>query len=177
MGSDAEQCSGIMSSKIKVAVKMLILDVERNVETEFMKEVSVMARLQHDNVVQLLGICDEEPKFMVVEYMENGDLNQFLQSYTLTDGLSDATAQVLNVQTLLYICLQISAGMDYLSMEAFVHRDLATRNCLVGHSFTVKISDFGMSRHLYSKQYYRIEGRAVLPIRWMAPESLFYGEF
>lgn len=53
-----------------------------------------------------------------------------------------------------------------------VHRDLATRNCLVGTNYTIKISDFGMSRSLYSADYYRIEGRAVLPIRWMAWESI-----
>ena len=177
IGSDAGHCSYIMSSTIKVAVKMLKSDVEKNIEKEFMKEVKVMARLRHENVVQLLGVCDEEPKCMVVEYMENGDLNQFLKSYTLTDDISDDTAKILNEQTLLYMCMQICGGMNYLSSQGFVHRDLATRNCLVGHSFTVKISDFGMSRYLYSKHYYRIEGRAVLPIRWMAPESLFYGEF
>lgn len=177
IGSDAGQCSWIMSSTIKVAVKMLKSDVEKNIEKEFMKEVRVMARLQHENVVQLLGVCEEEPKCMVVEYMENGDLNQFLKSYSLTDGLSDTSTKVLNEQTLLYMCMQICGGMKYLASQGFVHRDLATRNCLIGHSFTVKISDFGMSRYLYSKHYYRIEGRAVLPIRWMAPESLFYGTF
>lgn len=177
IGLDAGDCSWRMSSTIKVAVKMLKSDVEKNIEKEFMKEVRVMARLHHDNVVQLLGVCDEEPKCMVVEYMENGDLNQFLKGYSLTLGLNDTTRRVLNEQTLLYMCMQISAGMKYLSSQGFVHRDLATRNCLVGHSFTVKISDFGMSRYLYSKHYYRIEGRAVLPIRWMAPESLFYGEY
>ena len=167
-----------MSNTIQVAVKLLKAGVDNTVENEFMKEVRVMARLKHDNVVQLLGVCDEEPKCMVVEYMENGDLNQFLKNYERFTG--EPTDQVppncLNEGTLLHICMQVAAGMKYLSSQGFIHRDLATRNCLVGHSFTVKISDFGMSRYLYSKQYYKIEGKAVLPIRWMAPESLFYGE-
>ncbi|KGL85721.1 Discoidin domain-containing receptor 2, partial [Tinamus guttatus] len=50
--------------------------------------------------------------------------------------------------------------------------DLATRNCLVGKQYTIKIADFGMSRNLYSGDYYRIQGRAVLPIRWMSWESI-----
>lgn len=46
------------------------------------------------------------------------------------------------------------------------------RNCLVGAGHIIKISDFGMSRNLYAGDYYRIEGKALLPIRWMAWESI-----
>ena len=53
-----------------------------------------------------------------------------------------------------------------------VHRDLATRNCLVGKNNNIKIADFGMSRALYAEDYYRMEGKAMLPIRWMAWESI-----
>ena len=56
--------------------------------------------------------------------------------------------------------------------ETWFTGDLASRNCLVGSAYTIKISDFGMSRNLYSSDYYRIEGKAILPIRWMAWESV-----
>ncbi|OQR70287.1 BDNF/NT-3 growth factors receptor-like [Tropilaelaps mercedesae] len=67
--------------------------------------------------------------------------------------------------------------MLYLSVQHFVHRDLATRNCLVGDNLCVKISDFGMSRDVYTCDYYKIGGSRMLPVRWMAPESIMYGKF
>ncbi|CAG2060043.1 unnamed protein product, partial [Timema podura] len=79
--------------------------------------------------------------------------------------------------SLLSVALQISAGMCYLASQRFVHRDLACRNCLVGSGLTVKIADFGMSRDIYTCDYYKIGGSRLLPVRWMSPESVLYGRF
>jgi receptor tyrosine kinase-like orphan receptor 1 len=67
--------------------------------------------------------------------------------------------------------------MEYLASCHYVHRDLASRNCLVGQNLTVKIGDFGLSRDVYSSDYYRVETQSLLPVRWMPPEAIMYGKF
>lgn len=167
--------------RMTVAVKKLKPDVDKNIKNEFFKEVKAMASLRHVNVVRLLGVCQDDPMCMIVEYMANGDLNQFLKHRELEPNRNQSGGEgnnepCISLQALLYIAKQVASGMKYISSLNYVHRDLATRNCLVGHAYTVKIADFGMSRNLYSKHYYRVEGRVILPIRWMAPECIFQGE-
>lgn len=48
------------------------------------------------------------------------------------------------------------------------------RNCLVGKGFTVKISDVAVYRSMFARDYYYIDGRGLLPVRWMAPETLLW---
>ena len=159
---------------IQVAVKKLKPQVDASVRKTFEKEIKFVSRLKNDNIVCLLAICTSDVPFIVMEYMENGDLNQYLQNYQL--AISDFSPNKLPTSMLVYMAVQIASGMRYLASFKYVHRDLAARNCLVGKNFVVKIADFGMSRSLYEGSYYRVRGRLMLPIRWMSTES-FYGKF
>nr|XP_036879880.1 discoidin domain-containing receptor 2 [Manis javanica] len=162
---------------VLVAVKMLRADANKNARNDFLKEIKIMSRLKDPNIIRLLAVCiTEDPLCMITEYMENGDLNQFLSRHEPPTS-SSSNVPTVSYASLKFMATQIASGMKYLSSLNFVHRDLATRNCLVGKNYTIKIADFGMSRNLYSGDYYRIQGRAVLPIRWMSWESILLGKF
>ncbi|KZS10958.1 putative Tyrosine-protein kinase transmembrane receptor Ror [Daphnia magna] len=185
------------TGKFLVAVKILKFCGDESIK-EFDREAVLLAALTHKNIVQFHGACvDEKPWKMVFEYMENGDLNQFLRmrgpDAHLLEARHDPTCinisahpvedssvdppEKLSLLTLLQMARDISQGMEYLASMHYVHRDLATRNCLVGKNLVVKIGDFGMSRDIYSSDYYRVGGHTLLPVRWMPPESIMYRKF
>uniref|UniRef100_A0A3B4UL41 receptor protein-tyrosine kinase n=1 Tax=Seriola dumerili TaxID=41447 RepID=A0A3B4UL41_SERDU len=162
-----------------VAVKILRPDASKNARNDFLKEVKILSRLKDPNIIRLLGVCvSSDPLCMVTEYMECGDLNQYLSHRVLLDKTGPShNTPTISYPALISMASQIASGMKFLSSLNFVHRDLATRNCLRGGERHIKIADFGMSRNLYAGDYYRIQGRAVLPIRWMAWECILMGKF
>ncbi|KAK3508671.1 hypothetical protein QTP70_003318 [Hemibagrus guttatus] len=167
--------------KILVAVKTL-KEASESGRADFHREAELLTNLQHDHIVKFYGVCVEsDPLIMVFEYMKHGDLNKFLRAHgpdaiLMADGQQCLMVELTQSQ-MLHIAQQIAAGMVYLASQHFVHRDLATRNCLVGENLLVKIGDFGMSRDVYSTDYYRVGGHTMLPIRWMPPESIMYRRF
>ena len=164
------------SKSMLVAVKTLKPHASSTTKEAFEKEVNFMSRLNDRNVIRILGVCYEDTPFIMMEYMEKGDLNHYLRKFQVL-GTTDSEPQgQITTSTLVHITTQIASAMKYLASHNYVHRDLATRNCLVGPNYLVKISDFGMSRSLYESHYYRIQGHAVLPVRWMSMEC-FYGKF
>ncbi|XP_031432222.1 epithelial discoidin domain-containing receptor 1 isoform X3 [Clupea harengus] len=172
-----------------VAVKILRPDASKNARNDFLKEVKILSRLKDPNIIRLLGVCvSSDPLCMVTEYMECGDLNQYLSHRVMLDKTGPThNTPTISYPALISMASQIASGMKFLASLNFVHRDLATRNCLVGGERgepddrsgerQIKIADFGMSRNLYAGDYYRIQGRAVLPIRWMAWECILMGKF
>ncbi|KFZ49129.1 Receptor-type tyrosine-protein kinase FLT3, partial [Podiceps cristatus] len=80
---------------------------------------------------------------------------------------------VLTFEDLLCFSYQVAKGMDFLESKSCIHRDLAARNILVTHGKVVKICDFGLARDIVNDSNYIVRGNARLPVKWMAPESLF----
>ena len=165
------------STSIRVAVKKLKASASKTTQEAFEKEYKFMSRLDHPNVIRMLGLCTTDPsQFIMMEYMERGDLNNYLTQFDVIVTQGASKEKEILVGTLVYMCTQIASAMKYLIARNFIHRDLAARNCLVGDDNLIKLADFGMSRSLYESHYYIVRGQAVLPIRWMATEC-FYGKF
>jgi serine/threonine protein kinase len=129
---------------------------------------NLFSQLKHPHVVQFFGIYTSPMKetFMVLEFMAEGSLDKFLARMQ----------QEISVLDLVQMVKHTIAGMSYLEQNNIVHRDLALRNLLVSKvdgKYTVKVSDFGMSRST-EKGYYQSEEKSI-PVKWSAPEVLEYG--
>lgn len=135
---------------------------------EFMQEAHVMKKLQHPNLVRLIGVCSiAMPMYIITEFVSKGDLLSYLRRPSSRKEI-DTTGQ-------LYIASQIAAGMTFLEKNKTIHRDLAARNCLVGENLVIKIADFGMGREI--ENLYTARTGTKMPVKWSAPEALCYNAF
>ncbi|XP_037548537.1 tyrosine-protein kinase transmembrane receptor ROR2 [Nematolebias whitei] len=166
-----------------VAIKTLKDKADATLFEEFRQETMVRSQLQHQNVVSLIGlVTKEQPNSMIFTYSSLGDLHEFLvmRSPNSDVGSSDdgkTTKSTLEQADFLHIITQIAAGMEYLSSNQVVHKDLAARNILVFDKLNVKVLDLGLFRDVYSADYYNLMGTSPFPIRWMSPEAIMYGKF
>ncbi|CAH3035791.1 unnamed protein product [Pocillopora meandrina] len=168
-------------SQIQVAVKSLKDNAEKEDLESIIMELEVMKSLRnHPHVVGLIGHCiEKDPVFIVLEHLPYGDLLGYLRkSRGIEDNYNTGEKEpssALSEKDLLSFAWMIADGMDYLASMKVVHRDLAARNVLVGENRVCKISDFGLARSLQEDIYTR-RTQARLPIKWMAPESIFNAE-
>ncbi|CAD5115629.1 DgyrCDS4586 [Dimorphilus gyrociliatus] len=156
------------NSLIPVAVKTLIQNDVPNSQSEIMNEAILMARLKHKNVIRMIGICRTDTFMLVLELAPLGQLNKYVRR----------RQQRMPQQNLVEILRQVAVGMAYLGQQNFVHRDLAARNVLLVTETFAKISDFGMSKALgIGENYYKTERAGKWPLKWYAPECIWYFKF
>ncbi|ELU04082.1 hypothetical protein CAPTEDRAFT_93615 [Capitella teleta] len=136
---------------------------------QFLEEATLMSNFNHEHVLGLTGVVIRgSHPYVVLPFMENGDLKSFISN----------DDNMLTVGELIHFGMQIADGMNYLAEKRFVHRDLACRNCMVNRDMVVRVADFGLSRDIYTNDYYRVNtAKRPLPVKWMAVESLESGKF
>ncbi len=158
----------------KVAVKMLLLtgDVGKNMVAKISAEAELMRRLSHPNVVTFYGVCTKSPNLCVVtEFCERGSLYDVLQKAAYS---KPTLAKQLNWKRRLGMAVDAAAGMSSLHEHGVLHRDLKGSNLLITGDWTVKVADFGLSKHEEAMTSQAGTMAKINP-KWLAPEILCGG--
>ncbi|XP_071722964.1 calcium/calmodulin-regulated receptor-like kinase 1 [Rutidosis leptorrhynchoides] len=129
-----------MSTGETVAVKVLATDSKQG-EKEFQTEVTLLGRLHHRNLVNLVGYCAEKGQHMLVYvYMNKGSLASHLYS---------ENHEPLRWDLRVYIALDVARGLEYLhdgAVPPVIHRDIKSSNILLDQNMKARVADFGLSR-------------------------------
>lgn len=161
-----------------VAVKTLKKGSSTEDRLDFLSEAEAMKRFDHTNVIKLLGVClQTEPIYTIMEFMLYGDLKTYLLARRHLANSKITDDSDISSKRLTMMALDVARALSYLADMKYVHRDIACRNCLVNAQRIVKLGDFGMARPTFENDYYRFSRKGLLPVRWMAPESLTDGIF
>ncbi|XP_054648475.1 macrophage colony-stimulating factor 1 receptor 1-like isoform X2 [Dunckerocampus dactyliophorus] len=99
---------------------------------------------------------------------------QLPNNQPLLDSVCEETGEwPLDMDDLLRFSYQVAQGLDFLAAKNCIHRDVAARNVLLTNHRIAKICDFGLARDIMNDSNYVVKGNARLPVKWMAPESIF----
>lgn len=145
-----------------VAIKNLLVDDNpAEAKRELQHEASIMAGLQHQNIVKFLGVCTESERFMLVmEYVQKGSLDNVLRSN-----------ETLDWPVRIQIAVGTGSGLEYLHRKSILHRDLTSMNVLVTENYDAKLTDFGLAKlKLAISQSAKSNDKGAGTLLWMAPE-------
>ncbi|KAI3748616.1 hypothetical protein L6452_11827 [Arctium lappa] len=163
---------GVLENGQEIAVKQLSETSEQGYD-EFYNEVICVGRLQHRNLVKILGYCmDGDERILIYEYMSNKSLDLFL--------FDENRSSMLEWPQRFDIIHGIARGILYLHHDSrlrIIHRDLKASNILLDHNMTPKISDFGIAREFGGNETTSKTKKVVGTYGYISPEYAIHGRF
>lgn len=146
-------------------------------------ESSLLRGMQHRNLLPIKKVVLDGPKppMVIFPYTKGGNLKRYLCDIKFTDINSFGTLssnrrnyEQASTQDLVEMGIQVACGMAFLARRGLVHKDLATRNCVIDENLKVKITDNALSRDLFPADYCCLGDNENRPVRWLAMESLVH---
>eukprot|EP00253_Pinus_taeda_P024488 PITA_24488 len=157
---------GVLPDGREVAIKRLNI-ASRQGDNEFLNEANLITRVQHRNLVRLLGCSVERTeRLLVYEYLHNGSLDKIVFDTT--------KRHLLNWTERYEIIVGTARGLSYLHEESeirIIHRDIKASNILLDNKYRPKIADFGLAK-LFGEDESHVSTRVAGTIGYIAPESL-----
>eukprot|EP01018_Ginkgo_biloba_P008802 Gb_08283 [translate_table: standard] len=154
---------GTLSDGREIAVKRLFFDIRKGIH-EFLNEVNLISRVQHKNLVKLLGCSAQGPERLL--------------SDEILFEIDGRRSRVLNWRMRYNIIVEIAGGLAYLHEESeirIIHRDIKASNILLDKNYKPKIADFGLARYFADDQSH-ISTRVAGTLGYMAPEYIVHGQ-
>lgn len=182
-GTFARLYRGTFEGSTQVLVKTITSTASDEQMRLLLFESSFLRGMNHKNLLPIKRVVLDgpEPPLVLFPYTKGGNLKLYLRDIKFTDTTNCGTLssnrkkyEMASTQDLVDMGIKVACGMAYIAKRGLIHKDLATRNCVIDSDLQVKITDNALSKDLFPADYCCLGDNQNRPVRWLAMESLVH---